>query len=39
LTFLGQYVVGNFSLSTDGHGETLVSDLPADSGGHLTQPH
>ena len=39
LALLGQYVVGNFTLSDDGHGGTLVSDPPVDSAGHLTSPH
>ena len=29
LTLLGQYATGNFTLSSDGHGGTLVTDPPA----------
>ena len=28
ITLLGQYVAANFSLTTDGHGGTLVTDPP-----------
>ncbi len=28
ITLLGQYVAGNFSITSDGHGGTLVTDPP-----------
>ena len=40
ITLLGQYVAGNFTSSTDGHGETLVTDpLVSSSTATLTNPH
>jgi hypothetical protein len=39
LKLLGQYTAGNFNLSADGHGGTLVSDPPVSSGGGLAPPH
>ena len=39
LALLGQYVVGNFTMESDGHGGTLINDPPVDSGGHITLPH
>jgi len=34
LTLLGQYSTGMFSLASDGHGGTIVTDPPVDSAGH-----
>jgi hypothetical protein len=36
---IGQYAAGNFTLSGDGHGGTLVNDPPVLSGGGLAPPH
>jgi autotransporter passenger strand-loop-strand repeat protein len=38
LAMLGSYVAGNFNLSTDGHGGTLVSDPPVSSGAGFATP-
>src|SRR5262249_38909232 len=34
LTLLGQYSTGNFSLASDGHGGTVVTDPLVGSAGH-----
>ena len=34
LALLGQYAAGNFTLSTDGHGGTLVTDPPLTAAAH-----
>jgi len=39
LTLLGQYVAGNFTMQSDGHGGTLITDPPVDQQSLLTQPH
>jgi autotransporter passenger strand-loop-strand repeat protein len=39
LALLGQYVVGNFTMQSDGHGGTLITDPPVDQSSLLTQPH
>jgi hypothetical protein len=42
ITLLGQYVAGQFHLTSDGHGGTLVTDPPltvaSDQQSFLTQP-
>ncbi len=42
ITLLGQYATGNFSISSDGNGGTLVTDppiTPTDSATVLVKPH
>jgi hypothetical protein len=41
LTLIGQYVAGNFHVSTDGHGGTFVTDPPvsASENAALVNPH
>ena len=41
LTLLGQYVAGNFRVSTDNHGGTMVTDQPVSASQNvaLVNPH
>jgi len=39
LVMLGDYVAGNFTLSADGHGGTLIHDPPVSSGSGFATPH
>jgi autotransporter passenger strand-loop-strand repeat protein len=39
LTLLGQYVAANFTMQSDGHGGTLITDPPVDVSSALSQPH
>jgi hypothetical protein len=40
LEMLGQYSLGSFNLTTDGHGGTLIHDPPVSSGGPpIAPPH
>jgi autotransporter passenger strand-loop-strand repeat protein len=39
IALLGQYTVGNFKLSDDGHGGTLIVDPPVSSGSGVAPPH
>jgi hypothetical protein len=39
VALLGQYTVGNFHLSDDGHGGTLIVDPPVSSGSGVAPPH
>jgi len=39
LAMLGQYVAGNFHLSADGHGGTLITDPPVSNGSDFATPH
>ena len=41
ITLLGQYAAGNFRVSTDGHGGTLVTDPPISASQNvaLVNPH
>jgi autotransporter passenger strand-loop-strand repeat protein len=36
LTLLGQYVTGQFTMASDGHGSTLIGDPPLDSAASTT---
>jgi hypothetical protein len=37
LSLLGQYIAGNFSIASDGHGGTLITDPPVNQQYLLSQ--
>ena len=39
IALLGSYTASAFAASSDGHGGTLITELPAVQNAALTQPH